>query len=131
MGRAPRSCLNAATQFPPETLLIPRDHAGGLIFQEPWQAQAFAMTLKLYERGAFTWPEWADYLAREIQRAQARGDPDLGDTYYAHWLTALERIVTDKGLLRSNDLAKRKDECAEAARVTPHGKPVELRRPIA
>ena len=28
-------------------------------FEEPWQAQAFALTLDLHGRGAFTWTEWA------------------------------------------------------------------------
>ena len=114
-------------QLDPEMLAIPRDDEGSPVFAEPWQAQAFAMTLKLYEGGAFTWPEWADYLAREIQRAQAAGDPDLGDTYYTHWLSALEQIVGEKGLIGPADLAKRKDEWEKAARNTPHGKPIELR----
>jgi len=87
------------------------------------------MTLKLHEAGAFTWPEWADYLGQEIRHAQAVGDPDLGDTYYVHWLAALERIVADKGLIGPAELARRKEEWAEAARATPHGKPIELRRP--
>jgi nitrile hydratase accessory protein len=116
-------------QLPPDALPIPLNDSGGPVFQEPWQAQAFAMTLKLHDRGAFTWSEWAHYLGREIQVAQACGDPDLGDTYYLHWLAALERIVADKGLLGATDLARRKEEWADAARSTPHGQPIELRRP--
>ena len=76
---------------------IPRD-AEGPVFREPWEAQAFAMTLALHERGLFTWPEWAATLADEIRRAQAAGDPDTGETYYLHWLNALERIVANKGV---------------------------------
>ena len=64
---------------------IPRD-ADGPVFREPWEAQAFAMTLALHERGLFTWNEWAAALAAEIKRAQAAGDPDTGETYYSHWL---------------------------------------------
>jgi nitrile hydratase accessory protein len=75
---------------------LPAD-AAGPVFDAPWQAQAFAMTLALHERGLFTWAEWADYLNRAIADAQAAGDPDRGDTYYAHWLTALERISAAKG----------------------------------
>ena len=52
---------------------MPRDDDGP-VFREPWEAQAFAMTLALHERGLFTWPEWADTLAQEIKRAQAAGD---------------------------------------------------------
>ena len=63
------------------------------VFNEPWEARAFAMTLALHERGLFTWPQWAEALSRQIDMARARGDPDLGDTYYQHWLRALESLV--------------------------------------
>ena len=89
------------------------------------------MTLKLHEAGVFTWSEWAAHLAAEIQRAQAAGDPDLGDTYYRHWLAALERIVDEKGVIGAAELVQRKHEWAEAARATPHGKPIVLRRDSA
>ena len=75
---------------------LPRD-AGGPVFREPWEAQAFAIALALYERGLFTWPEWAATLADEIKRAQMAGDPDTGETYYHHWLAALERLVAREG----------------------------------
>ena len=76
---------------------IPRN-ADGPVFREPWEAQAFAMALALHERGLFTWTEWAATLGDEIKRAQAAGDPDTGETYYRHWLAALERIVAEKGV---------------------------------
>ena len=66
---------------------LPRD-AGGPAFREPWEAQAFAMTLQLHRQGFFSWPEWAAALGAEIKRAQEAGDPDTGDTYYRHWLNA-------------------------------------------
>ena len=44
---------------------LPRDQ-GSPVFRAPWQAQAFAMTLALYEKGLFTWPEWAQALATRI-----------------------------------------------------------------
>jgi nitrile hydratase accessory protein len=87
------------------------------------------MTLRLHERGYFTWREWSERLAAEIHAAQARGDPDLGTTYYHHWLAALETIVTDKGLVDADDLARRRAEWQTAARETPRGRPIELRRP--
>src|SRR5438045_9598107 len=84
---------------------IPRD-AQGPVFREPWEAQAFAMTLALHERGLFTWPEWAATLAAEIKRAQAAGDPDTGETYYRHSLAALERIVGENGATSAQTLAR-------------------------
>ena len=107
---------------------LPRD-ADGPVFAEPWQAQAFAMTLKLHQDGRFTWVEWADALAAEITRAQAAGDPDDGTTYYRHWLAALEHIAVTKGLATRPGLAKCKTEWEAAYKITPHGKPVNLSDP--
>ena len=104
---------------------LPRD-AGGPVFREPWEAQAFAMTLALYRHGLFTWPEWASALAAQIKRAQAADDPDTGDTYYRHWLAALERIVAEKGVASPDTLARYCDAWGHAADRTPHGMPVEL-----
>jgi nitrile hydratase accessory protein len=104
---------------------LPRD-AGGPVFREPWEAQAFAMTLALYRRGLFTWPEWAATLAEEIKRAQRAGDPDTGDTYYQHWLAALERLVAEKGVTDAASLARYRDAWDHAADRTPHGTPIVL-----
>ena len=103
----------------------PRDHEGP-VFKEPWEAQAFALTLKLHEAGHFTWAEWTETLSAEIKAAQARGDPDLGDTYYRHWLAALERLAAEKGLVPAGDLSARKAAWKQAFLNTPHGQPVAL-----
>jgi nitrile hydratase accessory protein len=105
---------------------LPRDREGP-VFREPWEAQAFAMALALHARGLFTWPEWAAVLADEIKRAQAAGDPDTGETYYRHWLAALERIVAEKGVADAAMLARYHDAWDRAADRTPHGTPIELR----
>jgi nitrile hydratase accessory protein len=105
---------------------IPRD-ADGPVFREPWEAQAFAMALALHERGLFTWTEWAATLADEIKRAQAAGDPDTGETYYRHWLDALERIVAEKGVTAPETLARYYEAWDRAADRTPHGTPIELK----
>jgi len=105
---------------------IPCD-AEGPVFREPWEAQAFAMTLALYDRGLFKWPEWAATLSDEIKKAQAAGDPDTGETYYRHWLNALERIVAEKGATDAATLKKYFDAWDHATDRTPHGKPIELR----
>ena len=96
-------------------------------FREPWEAHAFAIAVTLHQRGAFTWPEWADALAAEIAAAQGRGDADLGDTYYRHWLRALESLVARKGISSDAELARYQDAWDHAADRTPHGRPIELR----
>jgi nitrile hydratase accessory protein len=104
---------------------LPRNQEGP-VFSEPWQAQAFALAVRLSEAGYFTWPEWAAALTQEIKDAQARGDPDLGDTYYHHWLSALERLCNQKGLVAAVEMIRRKEEWRAAYLHTPHGKPIEL-----
>ena len=116
----------AARRASNEVSSIPRD-AEGPVFREPWEAQAFAMTVALYRGGLFTWPEWAAALAEEIKRAQAAGDPDRGDTYYRHWLAALERLVAEKGITDAASLERYRDAWDHAADRTPHGQPIELK----
>ena len=106
---------------------LPRDETGP-VFREPWEAQAFAMAVNLHGDGRFTWREWAERLGAEIEAAAARGEPDGEAAYYGHWLSALEKLVTEKGLLSAPDLARRKVAWAKAARETPHGQPIELPR---
>lgn len=104
---------------------LPRDE-GGPVFAEPWQAQAFALAVRLSAEGHFTWKEWASALAAELQAAANRGEPDDGSRYYHHWLSALERLVAAKGLTDAGAMLARKEAWADAYRHTPHGKPVEL-----
>jgi nitrile hydratase accessory protein len=105
---------------------IPRD-IDGPVFNAPWEAQAFAMTVTLHERGVFTWTEWAAALSTEIKRAQADGDPDTGETYYRHWLATLENLIAEKGVTTRSDLHRYRDAWDHAADRTPHGQPIELK----
>ena len=108
-------------------LIRPPADDNGPVFAEPWQAQAFAMAVKLSERGHFTWKEWAAALANELKAAANRGEPDDGSYYYEHWLTALEGLVKSRGLVTTAALSRRKKDWADAYRRTPHGKPVQLK----
>ena len=106
--------------------LLLRDNEGPT-FAEPWQAQAFGLAVRLSAEGYFTWKEWAAALAEELKAAADRGEPDDGTRYYEHWLAALERLATTKGLTDAAALAARKEAWADAYRHTPHGKPVVLK----
>jgi len=100
---------------------LPRD-AEGPVFAEPWQAQAFALALKLHEGGAFTWTEWAAALSAELA-----GDPtDDGSRYYEHWVAALEGLANGRNLTAPGELAARKEAWKDAYLRTPHGQPVSL-----
>jgi nitrile hydratase accessory protein len=99
---------------------------GQAVFAEPWQAHAFAMAVQLHQRGLFTWPEWAAALSAQIRLAQADGDADLGDTYYHHWLAALETLVATKGASSAGELKRYAEAWDHAADRTPHGQPIVL-----
>ena len=115
----------AANEYLESLPRLPRDQ-GGPVFAEPWQAQAFALAVKLSEQGHFTWTEWAAALAEELKSAADHGESDDGTHYYEHWLAALERLVVEKGLTDREAMHERKEAWAEAYLHTPHGKPVEL-----
>jgi nitrile hydratase accessory protein len=104
---------------------VPRNNDGP-VFREPWEAQAFALALSLHERGVFSWTEWAATLGEEIRKAQAAGDPDTGETYYHHWLAALERLVAAKGVADPQTLARTRDAWQRACARTRHGSPIDL-----
>ena len=98
----------------------------GPVFAEPWEARAFAIAVSLHERGLYTWAEWADALATRIKSAQLVGAPDVGDSYYHHWLGALEDLLARKGI-GSAETARWRAAWQHAADRTPHGEPIELR----
>lgn len=107
----------------PEAGGVPAGAGEPAAFDEPWQAQAFALVVALHERGVLTWPEWAEALGAQVNRADAAAD---GHDYYRHWLAALEALLDRKGIAlpaRVDDLA---DAWQRAARATPHGSPILL-----
>src|ERR1041385_8865023 len=91
---------------------LPRD-ADGPVFAEPWQAQAFALAVRLSAEGHFTWKEWAAALAAELAAAAERDEADDGSEYYHHWVAALEKLVTAKGLADTPSLYERKEAWAD------------------
>lgn len=107
-------------------LPMPSGQDGGRAFAEPWQAHAFALTLLLHERGVFTWGQWAATLAGQIKRAQLAGLPDDGNSYYQHWLDALEQLVVTRQIATAEQLHELEHAWEAAAARTPHGQPIEL-----
>ena len=123
MGTLPGESINTA--FP--SLL----HESGKdeqqpVFAEPWEAHAFAIAVKLSEKGLFKWSEWTNTLAEEIKKAKEKGNPDFGNTYYKFWLSALETILLEKNILKKSDLKSMMEQWRRAYLSTPHGIPVKL-----
>ena len=96
--------------------------SGQPTFYEPWQAEAFAIAVQLHEQGLFSWTEWSETLGTEIAKLAGRGE----ENYFLCWLNAVERLVEEKAVASSGELAAIADAWREAYRTTPHGKPVRL-----
>jgi len=108
----------------PDALALPRlpKDADGPVFAEPWEAQAFALVVRLHAEDAFTWTEWAAALSEALA-----GDPDDdGSRYYHHWVEALETLAARRSLVSPAELAVRKAAWEQAYRSTSHGAPVAL-----
>jgi nitrile hydratase accessory protein len=105
--------------------MISPETRDGPVFREPWEAQVFALVVRLNEAGHFTWEEWTRALGERIARA---GPDDPPENYYRHWLATLETLVASAGLIGQDDLLARRDAWDRAARATPHGEPIELGR---
>ena len=93
------------------------------VFAEPWQAEAFAMTVALHDKGLFSWSEWADALSAQVKKPDAASD---GHDYYEHWLAALESLLAAKGVAGKSDVDTLAAAWERAAHATPHGKPILL-----
>lgn len=117
-GAAPAGRRSSLPRAPSDT--------DGPVFDAPWQAQAFALSVHLQAAGAFSRVEWTKALAGELKAAQAAGSVDDGKRYYECWLAALEGLVISQGLAEREALAARKAAWTQAFLRTPHGRPVEL-----
>jgi nitrile hydratase accessory protein len=117
----PRATLAEIAAQCGSVFVPPETRPGQGVFEEPWQATAFALTVALHQRGLFSWPDWAATLSRHIA-----ADPDDGRRYYAHWLAALEEMIQHCQLGSAEDLHELQHAWAEAAERTPHGQPIEL-----
>ncbi|WP_275791121.1 nitrile hydratase accessory protein [Pararhizobium gei] len=102
---------------------LPRSPEGDPVFAEPWQADAFAMTVSLYEKGVFSWSEWAEVLSQELYRPGRRAD---AADYFDCWVAALSRLVTELSITSKADLDQLSQSWQRAAAATPHGKPIRL-----
>jgi nitrile hydratase accessory protein len=87
------------------------------VFEEPWQATAFALTIALHERDLFSWTEWAAALGEEVKS---------GHPYYDCWMRALERLLARKGVAASDEVDAMAAAWERAAHATPHGQPILL-----
>jgi nitrile hydratase accessory protein len=96
------------------------------VFEAPWHAQLFAMTVHLSESGRFTWPDWTARFGQTLKAHGLSHELDGGDDYFGAWLDALENLLADRGLAEKSAVAELKAAWEAAYLTTPHGAPVKI-----
>lgn len=77
---------------------LPRSN-GELVFAAPWEGRAMAMAISVTHKLELPWDEFRLRLVDELDREPER-------PYYESWLTALERLVVERGLVAPARLAE-------------------------
>jgi nitrile hydratase accessory protein len=83
------------------TAALPRKN-GELLFEAPWQGRAFGLAVVLNKKGAYGWNAFRTRLVEQITGGQP--------AYYENWLSALEILLVDRGLITRDDLLRRAAE---------------------
>jgi len=82
---------------------IPRKN-GELVFESPWQGRAFGMAVALNEGQVYNWDEFRTELVARIAEADSSGGPS---GYYDRWLAAFETLLSEKGLVSTQEIDER------------------------
>jgi nitrile hydratase accessory protein len=99
---------------------------GGPAFSEPWQAEAFALTMQLSRAGIFAWSEWVDTFSEEIRNSPQSPDENVNGAYYRQGMQALEKIAYRYGLLSHDEIQDYQEHWRRSYYHTEHGKPVKF-----
>ncbi|MEA3087767.1 MAG: hypothetical protein QOC89_5464 [Paraburkholderia sp.] len=79
---------------------------GKLLFDKPWERQVFGLALSLSKAGHFEWDDFRQNLIESIaewEDGYCAGQPPWD--YYERFLLALEKTVTQAGVLSASDMA--------------------------
>lgn len=95
-------------------------------FDEPWQAQLFALTVALSDAGLFSWHDWTHAFGATLKRHGQAGPLDGGNDYFMAWLETLEHVLAGLGHAESDEAKAVKALWEAAYLATPHGQPVRL-----
>lgn len=96
------------------------------VFEAPWHAQLFALTVHLNEAGQFAWPDWAARFGATLKRHGLDKASNGGDDYFLAWLETLEALLTETGAAEAQALKEMRAAWEAAYLRTPHGMPVTL-----
>jgi nitrile hydratase accessory protein len=75
-------------------------------FEFPWEIRAFAVAVAAHQALKFDWHDFQGALISAIQEWEAMATPNRGAkwSYYEHWVTALEHVMSQRGVLDTPDL---------------------------
>lgn len=99
---------------------------GQPVFREQWHAQVIAVVELLVAEGKVTPAVWSETLGAELDKRSRNGDPDNDETYYSAFLSALESILDETGIVSQSEVDRREGDWRQAYLSTPHGEPVVL-----
>jgi nitrile hydratase accessory protein len=87
---------------------------GEVVFEAPWQGRVFGMARSLCESGLYDWDEFRGRLIAEIATFESDADEYH---YFDHFLSALTRLLDEKGLCLGIEVNHR----SEVFAARPHG----------
>ena len=97
-----------------------------VVFEAPWHAQVFALTVHLNEAGHFAWPEWAERFGAVLRRHGLTRELDGGEDYFRAWLETLEGFLAELSIASPEEVEVLRAAWEAAYLETPHGAPVRL-----
>tara|TARA_R110002020_G_scaffold266228_1_gene481096 strand:- start:607 stop:930 length:324 start_codon:yes stop_codon:yes gene_type:complete len=96
------------------------------VFEAPWHAEVFALTVALNEAGHFEWTDWAQAFGATLQRRGLARELDGGDDYFSCWLETLEEVLAARVGLAPDQVEELRAAWEAAYLSTPHGHAVRL-----
>jgi len=96
------------------------------VFESPWHAQLFAITVALNEAGHFVWAEWTMAFGTTLRERGLSRALNGGEDYFQAWLATLEPFLAERDIAASDALGQMVEEWRAAYLRTPHGAPVTL-----
>ena len=98
------------------TAALPRKN-GELVFETPWESQAFGMAIALSKGGHYDWEEFRQRLISEIGDWEGSDEDERAVwNYYRHWLASFEALVKERGLLSEEEIEERTAKLVSDAR---------------
>jgi nitrile hydratase accessory protein len=102
------------------TAALPRRN-GELVFETPWESQAFGMAIALSNRGHYDWEEFRQRLISEIGDWEGSDEDERAVwNYYRHWLASFEALIKERGLLSEGEIEERTAEFVSGERDDHH-----------